>query len=184
MIKLHFGCGSIILKDWINIDVRPRNNQTQKVDLSKPLPWQRASVDYVYSEAFFEHLTKVSQIRLLKECYRILKPGGVLRIGCPDLYCIVKRYLADKIHLASWAKDQNLKTACAALNWLFYGKDRYKTALGHQYLLDFEELNAELKLAGFKTINRVVWGKSKHKVFQNLETRPAEQIDLIVEAIR
>lgn len=46
------------------------------------LPFPDASFDFVFSVFVIEHSTRPSQ--LLKECHRILVPGGKLMILCPD----------------------------------------------------------------------------------------------------
>lgn len=40
-----------------------------------------------------EHIPKANAFEFMKECYRVLKPGGVLRVVCPDLENICKEYL-------------------------------------------------------------------------------------------
>jgi predicted SAM-dependent methyltransferase len=53
-----------------------------------PLP--DASCDAVYNAAVLEHLTPAQAERFLRECHRLLKSGGVLRVGVPDLEQIVR----------------------------------------------------------------------------------------------
>jgi SAM-dependent methyltransferase len=48
------------------------------------LDFEDNTFDFVYSEHFFEHLFLEEAFELLKECYRILKPNGVIRISVPD----------------------------------------------------------------------------------------------------
>ena len=48
------------------------------------LPFEDASMDFIFSEHFFEHLFYDESIALLKECRRILKPNGVIRTVVPD----------------------------------------------------------------------------------------------------
>jgi predicted SAM-dependent methyltransferase len=44
-----------------------------------------STYDGTYSEHFIEHLTKEQGIAFLKEMYRVLKPGGVIRIVWPSM---------------------------------------------------------------------------------------------------
>ena len=54
-------------------------------DLTKRLPFDDGSVDAVYSSHFFEHIYYSDAGAILKECHRVLRPGGVLRLAAlPD----------------------------------------------------------------------------------------------------
>lgn len=48
------------------------------------LEFEDNTFDFIFSEHFLEHLFLDEAIELLKECYRILKPNGVVRIVVPD----------------------------------------------------------------------------------------------------
>jgi len=48
------------------------------------LPFEDRSFSFVYSEHFFEHLPSSLARELFKECYRVLKVGGVIRTVVPD----------------------------------------------------------------------------------------------------
>ena len=54
-IKLNLGCGPNLKKGFINIDLSKKANL--RLDLRKPLPFKGNTVDYIYSEHFFEHLS-------------------------------------------------------------------------------------------------------------------------------
>ena len=48
------------------------------------LEFEDNTFDFIFSEHFFEHLFLDESVELLEECYRILKPHGVIRIVVPD----------------------------------------------------------------------------------------------------
>ena len=48
------------------------------------LPFDDASLDFIFSEHFLAHLFLDEAIELLRECARILRPRGVLRLVVPD----------------------------------------------------------------------------------------------------
>jgi predicted SAM-dependent methyltransferase len=48
------------------------------------LPFPDESIDFIYSEHFFEHLFLDESVSLLKECMRIMRPGAVIRTCVPD----------------------------------------------------------------------------------------------------
>ena len=105
-LKIHFGCGYRVLKDWINIDLYSgtyaqyvaefaKNNyppimgtkddfySIDFTEISLPLPDN--SVDTIFHEDFIEHLSQRNQVVFLAETYRVLKPRGVHRINTPEL---------------------------------------------------------------------------------------------------
>ena len=48
------------------------------------LDFPEASVDFVYSEHFLEHLFLNEALALMRECFRVLKPMGIMRTVVPD----------------------------------------------------------------------------------------------------
>ena len=74
-LKLHLGCGRRIKNGWINIDLSPQADIT--LDIREPLPFLANSCAMIYSEHFLEHIDYPESTQLfLKECYRVLEPGG------------------------------------------------------------------------------------------------------------
>jgi hypothetical protein len=105
-IRLHFGCGPRILKGWQNIDLafEPfeaylkyfKDTYSEDIRggredlyilnfLEDGLPLPDNSVDIIYHEDFFEHLTQRNQFLFLAESLRVLKVGGVHRINTPNI---------------------------------------------------------------------------------------------------
>ena len=62
-------------------------------DAGRRWPFEDNSFEIVYSEHMFEHILPMDGSTFLKEMYRILKPGGVLRITTPDLEKYLKGYM-------------------------------------------------------------------------------------------
>jgi len=112
-LKIHFGCGSRILKNWINIDlnyipheyikgytekfyseeIRGNKKDFYKIDFTKAgIPLPDNSVDVIFHEDFIEHLNQRDQIRFLAETFRVLKNGGIHRINTPNLIESMKRH--------------------------------------------------------------------------------------------
>lgn len=61
-------------------------------DLTKPFPLPDACVDRIHTEDFLEHIPIECIPPLLTECYRLLKPGSVMRIGVPDYQSLKDRF--------------------------------------------------------------------------------------------
>ena len=91
---VNLGCGSRFHPDWINIDVVAASPGIIRHDLSKGIPLDDASCDAVYHSHLIEHLRREDVKPFLRECRRVLKPGGVMRIATPDLESICRTYLA------------------------------------------------------------------------------------------
>src|SRR5688500_5234468 len=82
---VNLGCGQRYHTDWTNIDVAPQGPGILKHDLSRNIPLPNESCAVVYHSAVLEHMRRSDALRFLKECWRILSPGGILRVAVPDL---------------------------------------------------------------------------------------------------
>lgn len=91
-IKLNIGCGSNTHADWLNADLF-RSKNVKKVNIKKPLPFKSNSVDIIYHSHLLEHIEKTKAKKFIKECYRILRPGGMMRVVVPDLEKICREYI-------------------------------------------------------------------------------------------
>ena len=169
-IKLNLGCGTDYKEGWINIDNNSDNNITRldiNWDLTNPLPFKENTVNFIYNEHFYEHLSVEQGKSLVRNCMSVLAPGGVLRIAMPDLAVAVNNYLNVSIEEEPAIKKYNLgfvKTRAELLNMAF----RW---WGHQWLYDWEEFERRLREAGCVNIVRETISNSKHVEFINLETR-------------
>lgn len=90
---LNLGCGSRFHPDWINVDNFSSDHCIQPYDLRKGIPFQENAFDVVYHSHLLEHFPKDEALSFMKECYRVLKPGGIIRVAVPDLEQIVCIYL-------------------------------------------------------------------------------------------
>ncbi len=62
-------------------------------DLSKGIPFADQTFDGVYHCHVLEHIDREAAPTLLRECHRVLKPGGILRVVVPDLEGLARHYL-------------------------------------------------------------------------------------------
>jgi predicted SAM-dependent methyltransferase len=103
-LKVHLGCGPDIRPGWVNIDMalRPPHDFDPAAhagtllvsyDLRQGLPLDGQSCALIYSSHFFEHLEYRNGAALLRDCYRVLKPGGVLRLCMPNYRACFEAYL-------------------------------------------------------------------------------------------
>jgi SAM-dependent methyltransferase len=72
--------------DYISVDAEGRTPFSVQHDLSRPMPLADGAVDRILSEHALEHVDRPTFALVLAECHRLLRPGGVARIGVPDYH--------------------------------------------------------------------------------------------------
>jgi predicted SAM-dependent methyltransferase len=90
---LNIGCGNRYHAEWTNIDHIAVAAEVIAHDITSGLPFADNSFDVVYHSHVLEHLQPEVAKTLLKECYRVLKPNGMLRVLVPDLEFSTTLYL-------------------------------------------------------------------------------------------
>ncbi len=93
MKLLNIGCGKRLHKDWINIDTNPLLPGVERCNVLDGIPFTSETFDFVYHSHVLEHIAREKASAFIKECFRILKPKGIIRIIVPDLELIVNLYL-------------------------------------------------------------------------------------------
>lgn len=86
-IKLNLGCGDIELPGFIGLDGKFGDDIT---DLDE---FNDESVDEIYASHVLEYFDQVEVVDVLREWYRVLKKGGIIRLAVPDFYEISRIYL-------------------------------------------------------------------------------------------
>jgi predicted SAM-dependent methyltransferase len=93
---INLACGGKLCRQpgWVNADHNPSSKDVVRVNLLRALPFANGSFDVVYHSQFIEHLPEGEAKAFLGECWRILKPGGVIRVVTPDLQNQALTYLS------------------------------------------------------------------------------------------
>jgi predicted SAM-dependent methyltransferase len=92
-IHLHLGCGKIDHPGFVNVDARPAKHVHHVQRIDNLDSFADASVALVYSCHCLEHVSHLQVVDVLKEWFRVLKPGGIVRISVPDFDVLVTMYL-------------------------------------------------------------------------------------------
>ena len=93
MKYLNLGCGRRFHPAWTNLNFASTDPSVIPHDLTQGIPFPDASFDVVYHSHLLEHFPKVEAPQFLQECYRVLRPQGIIRIAVPDLEQIIRSYL-------------------------------------------------------------------------------------------
>lgn len=168
--KLQIGCGPYPMEGWLNTDIMTnlRKGSPIYMDAGKPFPIPNASFDYVYSEHLFEHLTYSEATNMLKECYRILKPNGILRIATPNLQFLVDLYLHPEKELNKKYNELNAERSGMPSSPV-YTVNYFHTTWGHKIIYDPMTLSRFLEDVGFKDICQCEMSKSSHEALNGVE---------------
>jgi predicted SAM-dependent methyltransferase len=170
--KLQLGAGANAPDGWLSTDIAPLTDSVVQLDATKPFPLDDDTFDYVHCEHMIEHITWQEGLFMLRECRRVLKPGGIVRIATPDLEVIIGLYRSRKNRLneryIKWITDMSLD-----------GVDVYKAAFvingvfsnwGHKFLYDGELLELAMRKAGFTNIRRLAVGESDDENLRGIES--------------
>jgi predicted SAM-dependent methyltransferase len=89
---LNVGCGNKFHRAWVNVDMVSNSEYVMAVNLLKGIPFPSDHFEVVYHSQVLEHIPKEKAHDFIRECYRVLKPGGILRVVLPNLENIVDEY--------------------------------------------------------------------------------------------
>lgn len=133
---------------WITLDMYAGCDL--QWDLRNGIPFPDNSVSQIYSSHLFEHLTFKESAVLMKECLRVLKPGGQFLICVPNSRLYIEAY--NNNDQTFWnSQDRfmpayNNTTKMDLINYIAYMDGH------HKYMFDEENLLAVLKKHGFKDV--------------------------------
>jgi len=151
-LKLNLGCGSLSLPGWVNIDLVGLPVDL-RWNLSRKLPFADNSIDAIFHEHVQEHIDAYQGYFLTKECFRVLKPGGIYRVVMPDANKYIRSYMDP--HHAFLREWRGLPfTPMMSLVEEFYG-------FNHRSIYDYETLDLYMRMAGFSRVEPSEMGKSR-----------------------
>jgi predicted SAM-dependent methyltransferase len=180
---LNLGCGRHPLPGWLNSDYHPESDRELYLDVRRPFPFEPSTFEYVYCEHMIEHLTPAQAAFMLRECVRVLRPGGRLRLATPNLVFLIEMYRGQKSLLQTrylaWAAQSSGLPADEADD--VYLINHFVRAWGHRFIYDEKSLRRAMERAGFSEITVHRPGESATPELRNLENlrqMPAEFYDL------
>jgi SAM-dependent methyltransferase len=207
-LRLNLGCGTTAPSGWVNIDRSPglllrkasllraflmrarvlRGPQAdvrwpsnvRRHDVRKGLPFPPGSVEAVYSSHMVEHLPRDAAVRLVRECRRVLRDGGIVRIALPNLRGAAERYVASD---ASDAADEFMRAIGVGLETTPRGWSRLvETVSGarHRWMYDAASIQAICRECGFREVSERRYREGRCPDLASVEHRPDS---IFIEAI-
>jgi SAM-dependent methyltransferase len=127
------------------------STRTRVLNLFKPLPYPTGSVAAIYAGEVWEHFDYADAAKLTAECFRVLAPGGVLRVCVPDGQVFWRHYLR--------LIDAGDVAALRAHVSLFFGEICTKPTIGsyghfHKWQFDEPQLVDLFRAAGLEDVAR------------------------------
>jgi predicted SAM-dependent methyltransferase len=148
---VNVGCGDLPKEGWINLDADVPGEGRYYYNAVNPLPFASDSIEHIHAEHFLEHLEYFDACWFIRECARVLKLAGSLRIIVPDLeryiaaYCCNETDFFDKL-INLGGSTMPLTTRALVCNQMF------RMGGAHKFAWDFETLSKALKERGFRTV--------------------------------
>jgi predicted SAM-dependent methyltransferase len=181
--KLQLGAGEHPHESWLNTDLHGYGRDDLVfLDVRKPFPLPDSSFDVVYSEHMLEHLTYAEGQRCLRECLRVLKPGGVVRVATPSLEKVASLYEGGELQerYVRWAVETLEPETDAALPGVAI--NNFFRSWGHRFIYDPQTLRHALTEAGFVDVEERPVGELERHLAERPEFNEFETF--VLEARR
>jgi predicted SAM-dependent methyltransferase len=183
--KLQLGAAENVLPGWLNTDLHGYGRaDVVYLDVRKRFPLPDASFDLVYSEHMIEHLTYAQGQHCLRECLRVLRPGGTIRVATPSLERLARLYEGDAAaeRYVRWAVDTLDPEVDAPLPGVVI--NNFFRSWGHRFIYDPETLRHALGAAGFVGVEQVPLGELERHLAETPELRELETFVLEAKRVR
>jgi len=141
-------------------------------ELDYGIPFDDDKIPAIFSSHFFEHITQMDANRLLHECFRVLKPGGIIRLVVPSLDAEVGRIrqAITQYEAGDISGIQPFVTSDIVGYTNKYGH--------HRWMYNFAEMRDALRRAGFVQISEEKFREGRIPDVEKLDTR----VGIFVEA--
>ena len=166
-LRLHLGSAGSVKQGWVNVDFAGHPTELAW-NLLRPLPFPDETADAVFHEHVLEHFSLSDGLRLIDDSFRVLRPGGVLRVGVPDAGAYAHSYTRGGAGVIEGVRPGR-PTPMMALAEIFYSH-------GHRWMYDAETLAYVMSAAGFTSVAERPFGESAISPAPDSESRRDETV--------
>ena len=146
-MKLHLGCGGKYIHGFVHVDVEDYPHIDFRIPVNALSFAADNSVELIYASHVLEHFGRNEVDQVLREWFRVLHEGGILRLAVPDFEAISRRYLG------TGDLSEVLGLVCGG----------QRTAYDfHKMIFDEQVMRERLHGVGFRSVTRYDWRKTDH----------------------
>jgi len=151
-MKLHVGCGNVILPGWTNLDIEKLPGVDIVDDITTLTKISDNSCDIIYASHVLEHVGRNEFEDVIRIWNYKLKKNGILRIAVPDFEKVIiwyqrTKHIIDIVGLVSGGQ-----------------KTKYDY---HKMIYDKKSLTEILLKMGFQDVREWDWRQTEHSKFDD-----------------
>jgi len=159
---LNAGCGKSPTRDCVNLDYIWQPGVDLVWDLARRLPFAEGTLRGIYTEHTLEHLPLETVTgHLFPEFYRVLQPGGHLRIIVPDADLFIRLYEQARCNPNVVFPGAETDDECSQCLTPMMHVNRCFHSYGHLFGYDFATMQIFLQRTGFIEIEKSSFGKGR-----------------------
>lgn len=144
---VNIGCGPKYVEGMVNVDGNIFRKKDLWLDVNLGLPFRGGSIRGIYASHVMEHFSIEVVRKLFREFYRVIKPGGTLRIVVPSLEYAVHAFTAEDVSgLPEW--PHKFSSVGGRFNNFLLCENQ------HLSMFDWSFMKELLSEAGFAAITR------------------------------
>ena len=176
-MKLHLGCGKRYIPGFTHVDIVNYDHVDYLTSIDSLDVFEDNSIDLIYNCHVLEHFHRNKVIKVLKEWYRVLRVGGILRTAVPGFAALCELYTEKK----------DLSLIIGSL----IGRQNFLYNI-HYNIFDFDSLREQLLNAGFKKVYQYDWRETEHAnvddfsqaYYPHMDKENGKLLSLNVEAVK
>ena len=182
---INLGCGNSYVNNFINVDFFGNKMIDYGMDLRFPFKIESNSIDGIFSEHTFEHLSHQEVNNALGECYRILKPEAKIRIIVPDLSILIERYCSNDDEWFQKWHDLVLEDPSRHYMKKYFTKmfaiNFTASYYHHKSCWDFESLKKVLTSNGFVNIEKCNYNLGTPELLIDNDSEDRKLVSIYIE---